>query len=329
MRDALAYIEGYQGDKPLFIYIALHNPHPPYGVEEPYYSMIDREAVDTPLPAPESWEGQPAIMREMYTRHGCGGWSEERWRELRATYYGMIARVDAHLGDLVSCLRDKGMWDDTALSIWSDHGDYAGDGAVVQKDSSSLRSCITNVPLVIKPPRGIDCVPGLRRTPTELIDATATLRRWAGIDTKHWPEFGICLQTSMADPDHVHREAAFSEGGHRLDDPRFTEKPANPGGLYWPTNSLAAEASPVNGKVALCRTTTHAYLRREFESDEFYDLQVDPAMRHNRIDDPIFATEVAVMKERLLDWYLRTGDIVPPLRNKREPPRVPRRETGH
>jgi len=38
------FILEYDGEKPLFMNIAISYPHPPYGVEEPWFSQIDRSS---------------------------------------------------------------------------------------------------------------------------------------------------------------------------------------------------------------------------------------------------------------------------------------------
>ena len=44
-RDAIELIKNPPTDQPLCIYLPLTYPHPPYGVEEPWYSLIDRDAL--------------------------------------------------------------------------------------------------------------------------------------------------------------------------------------------------------------------------------------------------------------------------------------------
>jgi arylsulfatase A-like enzyme len=61
----------------------------------------------------------------------------------------------------------------------------------------------------------------------------------------------------------------------------------------------------------MCRSGRFKYVRRLYEKDEFYDLQADPGETVNRIDDPVLASEVARHKERLLTFFLETGDVVP------------------
>ena len=61
----------------------------------------------------------------------------------------------------------------------------------------------------------------------------------------------------------------------------------------------------------MCRTKGFKYVRRLYESDELYDLRTDPGELNNRIDDPALAGVLAELKDRLLTFYLETGDVVP------------------
>lgn len=88
---------------------------PPYGVEEPWFSMIDREKLPARIQAPDDWEGKPSLLKGIYERQKLQGWTENRWNELRATYYGMCARVDHQFGMVMDALREAGMYEDTAV----------------------------------------------------------------------------------------------------------------------------------------------------------------------------------------------------------------------
>lgn len=316
VRAAVDFIAKHDSDQPLCLYLALHNPHPPYGVEEPFFSAIDRSAVGEPLAEPDDLERLPWVMREMLERQGLRGWSSERWRELRAVYYGQVLRIDHHLGQVEAALRAAGMWDDTLLLVFPDHGDHAGDFGLVQKDFSSLRTAITNVPLVVKPPVGVACEPGVNPHPAELTDVGATIYDLLG-HRPRWQQFGRTLLPGIADRDHAHRHSVFSEGGHPLGTGRTG--PAQREDLYWVTGSLEAEDHPAVGKVAMVRTASHAYIHRLHESDELYDLEFDPCLTDNRIDDPDLGGVLDALRLRMLDWHLETGDVVPPWTNRREP----------
>ena len=85
----------------------------------------------------------------------------------------------------------------------------------------------------------------------------------------------------------------------------------NPEGLYWPRLRLQRREGPEHTKAVMCRTREYKYVRRLYEMDEFYDLKADPRELHNRADDPSLAAELASLKDRLLTFYLTTGDVVP------------------
>ncbi len=95
---AIDLIKSYDGDKPLCIYLPLGYPHPPYCVEEPFFGMIDRAKMPPRVPTPASWDGKPSLLKGICEGQGLQGWTEERWTELRAVYYGMCARADHQFG---------------------------------------------------------------------------------------------------------------------------------------------------------------------------------------------------------------------------------------
>jgi arylsulfatase A-like enzyme len=113
----------------------------------------------------------------------------------------------------------------------------------------------------------------------------------------------------------VHRDAVFCEGGRRHGERHCMELESFdhqlPTGLYWPRVNLQSHEGPEHSKAVMCRTKTLKYVRRLYEQDELYDLRVDPQELDNRIDDPAYADDLARLKDRLLTFYLDTGDVVP------------------
>jgi arylsulfatase A-like enzyme len=157
---AIDFIRNTPDDKPVCLYLPLGYPHPPYGVEDPWYSAIDREKVPLPLPEPEGWVGKPSLLKGIRERQRLRDWTPERFRELRATYYGMCSRLDTQFGLLMDALREKGVYDDTAIFVFSDHGDFTGDYGLVEKTQNTFEDCLTRVPFLFKPPADVSCVPG-------------------------------------------------------------------------------------------------------------------------------------------------------------------------
>ena len=74
---------------------------------------------------------------------------------------------------------------------------------------------------------------------------------------------------------------------------------------------LQSSEGPEHGKAVMCRTRDFKYVRRLYEPDELYDLRRDPGELVNRIADPALAGELARLRERMLTFFLETGDAVP------------------
>ncbi len=311
------FIRQYDGQKPLFMNIALSYPHPPYGVEEPWFSMIDRAKLPPRTPAPEGWKDKPVILKGLWERQNMQGWSEERWTELRATYYGMCARVDHQLQIIIDALKETGMYDDTALFFFADHGDFTGDYGLVEKTQNTFEDCLTRVPFIIKPPRGTALKPRVSEAIVELVDFSATVYEITGIDPGY-THFGKSLIKVLGGETDEHREAAFCEGGRLYGETQAMEweslknisKPEDT--PYWPRMSLQiSDEKPYLGKAAMCRTRSYKYVRRLYEKDELYDLKKDPREIHNVIDDPAYSETLFRLKELMANWYMETCDVVP------------------
>jgi arylsulfatase A-like enzyme len=313
---AIDFLRNAPPDQPLCLFLALGYPHPPYAVEEPYFSAIDRGKLPPRVPTVADWTGKPSLLNGIQQGQRLHGWTEERWTELRATYYGMCMLVDRLLGLLLDALRETGMYDDSAVFLFSDHGDFTGDYGLVEKTQNTFEDCLTNVPFVIKPPKDIPVRPGARDAMVELIDFPATVEALTGIAPRH-THFGRSLLPIIAGETDAHRDAVFCEGGRLMTETHTREAESlthydNPAeSLYHPRIKWQVGDGPEHGKGVMCRTREFKYVRRLAESDELYDLRSDPRELHNRIDDPALAPVLAKLKDRMLAFFLETGDAVP------------------
>lgn len=318
---ALDFIRNYDGEKPLCLYLPLGYPHPPYCVEEPWYSQIEREKIPRRARFPEQESDKPSILQGIRKNQHLQNWTEAQWTELRATYYGMCARLDHQFGLLMETLNDAKMYDDSAVFLFSDHGDYTGDYGIVEKTQNTMEDCLTRVPFIIKPPRSAAVRPRVSQALVELVDFSATVYDLTGIDPGY-DAFGKSLLPVLAGDTDEHRDATFCEGGRRYGETQCMELESASNtsalGLYSPRIRLQiTDEVPCHTKAAMCRTKTHKYIQRLYEQDELYDLVADPLEEHNLIADPEYAEILATLKERLLYWYMETCDVVPQKTDRR------------
>jgi arylsulfatase A-like enzyme len=314
VNGAVDFIRSYDGEQPFFLFLPLTYPHPPYAVEDPWYSLIDRSALPARAPSPEGWGGKPSLLAWIHRRQNLSSWTEERWAELRATYYGMCSRVDHQVGLVIDALREAGLYDDTAFFLFSDHGDFTGDYGLVEKTQNTFEDCLTRVPLVVKPPREAAGGSGVSDALAELVDFPATVYDLCGIEPSY-THFGRSLLPLLRGEKKEHRDAVFCEGGRLRDEPHCEEREStssqNPAGLYFPRLEAQGSKGPEHGKAVMCRDRRYKYVLRLYEKDELYDLEGDPQELQNLIDSPEHGNTAHRLKDRMLRWFVETGDVVP------------------
>lgn len=304
-------------DQPLCLYLPLAYPHPPYAVEEPYYSLISREHLPPRIPGRND-PLKPAILSSIRKGQRLTAWDDTRWDELRATYLGMCARVDHQFGLVLQALRDAGMYDDTAVFFFSDHGDFTGDYGLVEKTQNTFEDCLTRVPFLFKPPQSVGQFNGMSEALVELVDLPATVFDLLDLEPGY-AHFGHSLVPLAANTSAPGREAVFCEGGRLPFEWHCSEAQSvtDSQDLYWPRLAAQTRSGPDHCKAIMCRTQDWKYVRRLGEEDELYDLNTDPGEQNNLIQQAQYAPVLAALKERLLTWLLETADVVPYTANRR------------
>ena len=296
--------EGRPTDRPWALWVPLLFPHPPFTVEEPWFSLHERAAMPDPIPVAGS--GKPGFMAAYRAAYGWDELSLDDIHEIMATYHGMVSRVDDQLGRLLATLDAVGATEATVVVACSDHGEYLGDFGLVEKWPSGLDPCLLKNPLIL-------AGPGLPEgvsfdQPVELIDVLPTFCELAEAPITH-THFGRSLLSALAGPDEVmHRPFACAEGGFRATDKELFE---GGGWIYKAKSDLQRARPDLVGTSMVLRTTTHTYVYRRYESDELYDRLTDPAETQNLIGRPESIELARTLRERLFGWLADTSDVIP------------------
>lgn len=300
-------------DRPMCLFLGLLYPHTPYAVEEPYYSAIDRSKLPKRVKL-EDCEGKSKIVHKIHEYANMGEMTEEDWDELRAVYLGMCMKVDAQFGRMVDALKKAGIYDDCAIFFFSDHGDWAGDFGMPEKAQNAFEDCLSRVPLLVKPPTGVDFEPGVSDSLVELVDFYATALDFAETKSSH-VHFGRSLRPALKEHGHPLRQFVCCEGGRLPEDIHCDEYHDHPGGapesyVYYP--KMKAQSDPeAHAKGIMLRGDRYKYINRISGEDELYDLETDPKETHNLINEPALADVVTRMQRQMLRWLMETSDIVP------------------
>ncbi|MCD6510406.1 MAG: sulfatase-like hydrolase/transferase [Thermoprotei archaeon] len=137
--------------RPFCFMVSFPDPHPPYVVRTPYSDMYDPD--DMPIPDTFRQKNLPrwADERQIYKRNPrC----QEDWlRHVKAQYCGMVKLIDDCVGQILRCLEEQGILDETIIVFTTDHGDYMGEHGLMGKNM--LYETVYHIPLLIRWPEKI------------------------------------------------------------------------------------------------------------------------------------------------------------------------------
>jgi arylsulfatase A-like enzyme len=255
-------------------------PHPPNVAARPYHRLVDPADVDLgkrPLPLAKQLDSHPFFgaaasnrpMRE-YTqrRMRIEDLTELHERHLRATYYGLIAEVDHHIGRIVAELKAQGRYDSTLIVFGSDHGDALGDKWLYGRRGPFDGHF--KVPLIVRDPR-LEADPTRSNIVDDFTvngDIMPTILDALGAETPSTVE-GTSLEAfTHGRPtkwrQHVRYDMDWSDhGGSSAEQPR---------------------------RFSAIRTPEHRYVEFNDLEPMLFDLTNDPDEAINRAGDPALAS---------------------------------------
>lgn len=292
------------GDREWFVHAVFLRPHPPLFAPEPYNTLYPPEAVGEPVRYPNSsaeaarhpflaWWLERVARPGYFKGHADNlrDSPEPEWRQLRATYYGLISEVDHQIGRILDFLRDSGHYDDTLIVFTADHGEQLGDHWLWGKGGFFDESY--HLPLIVRAPRM--AATGTRvEAFTEAVDLMPTILDWIGARVPHTCDGRSLLPllrgTGPADwRTAVHWEYDFRDPLHHSAE-RFL--------------GLTADECVLN----VIRNDRYKYVHFAGLPALLFDLENDPGELNDLSDDPAHRQVVLEMAQRLLSHRMRHAD---------------------
>ena len=181
-QTACQLIRNYNAEQPLFLKVSFARPHSPYDPPKRYLDMYDGR--DIPKPAKGEWAVRYAERKrpeELPSDAAFANFGDEYAQNSRRHYYANITFIDDQIGEIIRCLKEKGMYDNALICFTADHGDMLGDHYHWRKTYPYEGS--THIPYIVKWPKGMKrSVPDGARLdqPVELRDFLPTFLEIAG-----------------------------------------------------------------------------------------------------------------------------------------------------
>ncbi len=177
---AVEFIEKYDRAEPFMLKVSFARPHSPYDPPQRFMDMYNVD--DMPAPVVGDWAARYAPHDEPPNPslwHGDLGVRQAK--ESRRAYYASITFIDEQVGRILAALKKHGLYDNTLILFFADHGDMLGDHHLWRKTYAYESSA--NIPMILRWPKSMgmdDRRGGELPQPTELRDVLPTFLDAAG-----------------------------------------------------------------------------------------------------------------------------------------------------
>ncbi|MCF6341901.1 MAG: sulfatase [Bacteroidales bacterium] len=205
-------------DQPFFMAVGYYRPHLPFNAPRKYWDLYERDSIPLArnryLP-----ENSPAYAinrgRELRGYEDFGDLplpeedplADDRQRLLKHGYYASVSYIDAQIGRLVEGLKKQGLYENTIIVIWGDHGWKLGEHNAWCKQTNY--EIDTRVPMIFAGAQ-VGAKGRASDALTEFVDIFPTLCEMAGLEVPAHLQ-GLSAVPLLQNPDKPWKTAAFSQ----------------------------------------------------------------------------------------------------------------------
>jgi arylsulfatase A-like enzyme len=299
-------------EQPFFLWLSFPEPHNPYQVPEPYFSVFPPETLPPTLSDESAL--QTKSFKYHWTRHiGETAFAnyDEQLPRARANYFGMLRLIDDQIKRFVNYLDYRGLRENTLLLVLSDHGDFVGEYGLVRK-GPELPEVLTRIPFFAVGP-GIKPSPEPHPAHVSLVDVMPTLCEAAGAERPPGVQGRSLWSLLTGNP---YPEAEFTSsyvehgfgGLHYTASDSFdpTEDGLVPGAAFDELNGWSQ-----SGAMRMVRKGEWKLLIDMQGEGQLYHLTEDPVELVNLYDQPECAAVQQDLMTELVIWMLRVQDPLP------------------
>ncbi len=200
-------------EQPFFLALGFHKPHLPFNAPKRYWDLYDPASLPlaanrfppagtTPFSLTDFGE-----LRGYFGIPRHGDIPDQLARRLVHGYCACVSYMDAQLGKVLGMLKESGLWDNTVVILWGDHGWKLGEHNSWCKHTNF--EIDTHAPLLARAP----AMAAAGRTTTalvEFVDLYPTLCDLCGLTIPEHCE-GTSFAPLLDDPGQPWKDAAFSQ----------------------------------------------------------------------------------------------------------------------
>jgi arylsulfatase A-like enzyme len=230
-----------------------------------------------------------------------------------AVNYSNLNRVDAQIGKVIQELREDGLYDDTYIFFYGDHG------GPFPRHKSSLKETGLKVPFFVKLPKDLGGKMERSQDLISFIDLAPTVLSIIGLEKPEHMQGKAFLGKYVDEPvDFVFASSdrfdAIYDRSRAVRSERFkyirnyrTDLPYALPVAYRLQVPMMKRWLELSEKRDL-EGYAQLWMRANKEEEEFYDLASDPFELNNLINNEFYASEIARHKKVLREWMMENDD---------------------
>lgn len=235
-------------------------------------------------------------------------------REDMARYYDEVQRFDRHVGEVVTALKEEGVYENTCIIVMADNG------RPFPRCKMRLLDSGINTPLIIRCPRFL-AKGVVSDSLVSVLDLAPTILEWAGLEASETFQ-GLSLKPVLENPEAEIRQYVFAEHNWHLQ--AGHERMVHHGDFVYIRNAYPNVAQVCQ----IERECPHAELvQRDKEgkttmaqrdpilvprpAEELFNVAQDYHQIHNLAEKPEYHEVLNRLRAVMDSWIERTGDTTP------------------
>lgn len=292
-------------DRPRFSWVSFPEPHNPYQVPEPYFSMFEDQVPERETDA-RVLEGMDWRFRWLHRlieekRPGA----DQQWRRYRANYLGMLRLIDDQIGRLLDAVAAEGR--ETIVVVLSDHGDFFAEYGL-QRKGAAMPDALMRIPMGLSGP-GI--LPQVRQELVSIVDLLPTLAELLTGTIPPGVQGRSLVPLLHGEPAPAEEFGAIlGELGYGGVSYRESDRPplhfAYEGTSFDELNSVT-----LGGEMRMLVQGRHKLVVDDRGHDTLHDLTADPHELHDLSEHPEHQQLRAELHRTLVRWMMRAADDLP------------------
>ncbi len=310
--DSKRWVESTNGE-PFLLWMTFPEPHNPYQVPEPYFSMFNEDDLPKVHNGKEileskgfKWQWTRKIGEYVYPDY------ESIIPRARANYFGMLRLIDDQIKGFVEFLESKSLRDDTLIVFMSDHGDFVGEYGLMRKGPEAP-DILSRIPMIFNGP-GIEPDEESKKEFISIADVFPTICEYMGEEIPYGVQGRSIMPilTGESYPEGEFSCAMVEQGYGSLhygnDDDLKETNCLIPGVVKDSFDCLNSYSQ--SGSIRMLRKGKWSLSYDMMGNGQLYDLSQDKYETDNLFYKKDYQETVCELVQELLAWTLKTHDTL-------------------